>query len=337
MLIERNPLTLIYRSICMAIVPWKPSGWEFIVSEVMKGIAMGMVSIEDLYQRRLQQLAIVPYTRPKSAQEFIDLEVKQGLTLGIITPEFMLFQRLQIAMQKHAKVKRQRVLEIAKPCTIKNHMPSVTSLHSWRFHLKLSGLMHDENPYFLRKHASSHPQLNGEEIAEALQSELAITIATDKKPIVASYGAGPCVIVGGYEAINKIAFIVHFSHEGEVRTNGHCIFYNTSKLAKERITKPLQIHLRGGVEETTSEATVKAIRIWMTARKDIPMESASEEILGNGFGGGKSLSIDSRNGTVSEYDPLASPQYRKMDELANLAALMSTYMPNISLAYAPKV
>jgi hypothetical protein len=161
-------------------------------------------------------------------------------------------------------------------------------------------------------------------------------LPTDKKPVVATYGAGPCVALGGYDATNKIAFVVHFSNAEEVRKSGGLIFYNISKLAKEKIEKPIQLHLRGGIEGQ-SEATVEAIKLWMNQRDNLPMEIASEDILDSGMCfGGKSLSIDSRTGAVSEYDPMANPQHRAMSELDATLAMMSAFMPRIKLAYSPQ-
>lgn len=92
----------------------------------------------------------------------------------------------------------------------------------------------------------STKKLKSHKIAEALQSEAAFTTAKQKKHIVATYGCGPCVAVGGYDRINKIAFVVHFATAKEVRECGGQIFYNIARLAKKKITKPIKIHLRGG-------------------------------------------------------------------------------------------
>jgi hypothetical protein len=183
---------------------------------------------------------------------------------------------------------------------------------------------------------SSSKKLNGEEIAETLQAEASFTTATDKKPIVATYGCGPCVALGGYDATNKIAFIVHFSNAGEVRKSGGLIFYNIAKLVKEKITTPIQLHLRGGIEGQ-SEPIIEAIKMWMNQRKDLPMEIASEDILDSGMCfGGKSLSVDSRTGVVSDYDPMDNPKSRGMSDLDAMSAMMSAFEPKIKLAYSPK-
>jgi hypothetical protein len=183
---------------------------------------------------------------------------------------------------------------------------------------------------------ASAAKLDGDKIAEALQSELAITTADDARPIVATYGCGPCVAVGGYDPTNKIAFVVHFANAGEVRKSGGLIFYNISKLVKTPISSPIQLHLRGG-HEGQSEATVEAIKLWMRQRReDLPMEIASEDILTSGMGMGESLSIDSRTGEVSEYSPMSNAKRRDFSELNAMRVMMSAFEPKITLAYSPK-
>lgn len=194
----------------------------------------------------------------------------------------------------------------------------------------------------------SYQKLDGDKITEALQSEAAFTIATDKKPIVVTYGCKPCVALGGYDETNKIAFIVHFSNLNEVRGSWRLIFYNIEKLVKTKIEKPIQLHLRGGIKGQ-SEGIIEAIKIMINQRQDLPMEIASEDILGDGFGS-KSLLIDSRNGEVSKYDPLSNAQRRDFDTSNVLFAMSNAYdsalsgsmhnsgdmkYPIVRLAYAP--
>jgi hypothetical protein len=177
---------------------------------------------------------------------------------------------------------------------------------------------------------------NGGEIAEALQSEAVFTISTDKKPIVATYGCGPCVALGGYDATNKMAFVVHFASEREVMQAEGALFHNISKLAKERITRPIQIHLRGGIRGQ-SESTIAAIRVWMRQRSDLPMEIASQDILSSGTGSnGKSILIDSRNGKVTDYSPLSNPKHRSISPQDEKAIIMSAYEPKIRFTYIPE-
>lgn len=52
-------------------------------------------------------------------------------------------------------------------------------------------------------------EFSPEDTVAVLQNEYAITHAEDKTPILGTFGAGPCVIVAIYDAINKIAILAH--------------------------------------------------------------------------------------------------------------------------------
>ncbi|MBJ7450422.1 MAG: hypothetical protein JHC93_08705 [Parachlamydiales bacterium] len=182
---------------------------------------------------------------------------------------------------------------------------------------------------------SSGKKLNGEEIAETLLAEASFTTASDKKPIVATFGCGPCVALGGFDSTNKIAFMVHFTNSGEVRNSCGLILSNINKLVKRKITSPIQLHLRGGYEGK-SEPIIKAIKILMRQNDDLPMEIASKDILVSDRSlKGKSLSIDSRTGAVSDYNPMDNPKSRGISYESALSARLSFYMPQIQIAYSP--
>ncbi len=180
-------------------------------------------------------------------------------------------------------------------------------------------------------------KLKSHKIAEALQSEAAFTTAKHKKHIVATYGCGQSVAVGGYDRINKIAFVVHFVTAKEVRECGGQILYNIARLVKKKITKPIKIHLRGGVKGL-SEETVKAIKMWMGRREDLPMKVASEDILASEMSFGvKSLAISAKTGKVFEYDPKLNPKSKKITDKIVMHALMSAFTPHIRISHRPKL
>jgi hypothetical protein len=67
------------------------------------------------------------------------------------------------------------------------------------------------------------------------------------------------------------------------------------------------------------------------------MEIISEDILhGESCLESKSLLIDSRNGAVSEYDPMTNPKSRDPELYDVMAAKMSAFEPKITVVYAPK-
>jgi hypothetical protein len=296
-------------------------------------------------------MAIVPYIPPKTSMEFIKSEVEKSLlnvflsqkqvipatyTLSSLQLDFMANSVIESIKSQKKRFITDVNLDDSNPHLILSNFGGIgITLDSGnsRFDPEIPFLGFD---IVKSSRISSSKQVNGDEIAETLQSEASFTIATDKKPILATYGCNPCVALGGYDETNKIAFIVHFATAAEVRKAGGLIFYNISELVKEELKKPIQIHLRGGIKGQ-SEETIKAIKLWMRQRSDLPMEIASEDILDSEYSfSGKSLSIDSRTGEVSDYDPLSNSKSRELSDLNVMDALMSAYNPNIKLAYTPK-
>jgi hypothetical protein len=172
-------------------------------------------------------------------------------------------------------------------------------------------------------------------IAEVFQSEAGFTNAVDKKPIVATFGCGPCVAVGGYDSINHVAFVVHFADANEVEKCGRRVAYNIRSLMQKPLTceTPIAIHIRGGIKGK-SERTVEGIRQWIMHTLDLPTTIASEEVLlSDRLDSSESLSIDSRSGTVCDYNPKLNPKGRKFSKLDELRAISSAAFPRITIAY----
>jgi len=176
--------------------------------------------------------------------------------------------------------------------------------------------------------------INGSEIVEVFQSEVAFTSATDKKPIVATYGCDSCIAAGGYDPTHKIAFIAHFGSVDEIR-EGNVIFQTIRKLTQEIFDNPIQLHLRGGVNgEPGSEEMIRELRAWTTHR-DIPMNIVSENLFNGTRLDRTSLSIDSRTGDTSTYSPLSNPHTRKRTAADDLFAITRSISPSIRLLYIP--
>lgn len=171
-------------------------------------------------------------------------------------------------------------------------------------------------------------------LAEISQSQAGFTCATDGKPIVATFGCGPCVALGGYDQVNHTAFVVHFAKPEEVRSDAAMITDQIKSLMHTPLTAdtPMEIHIHGGWTGL-SEDTVQEIKNWVIS-SDIPMKIQSQNILGlsdiSGTPVGRSLAIDSRTGAISEYDPTTNP-YSK----ATTAKLKLTcaWDPHVTIAY----
>ncbi len=154
--------------------------------------------------------------------------------------------------------------------------------------------------------------------AEAFQSELVFTSAESCKPIVASYGAGPCVIMGA--AIQKVGFTAHFSHEGEVSVAWPILMdFLQRTLSKEKKKNTIDLHLRGGIKNNpTSQKIIQNIEqyaaITNSLLKLFYFKICSLKLLNTEDAPSESLSIDTRNGSLSTYDPLVDnpSHYRKL-------------------------
>lgn len=270
---------------------------------------------------------ITSYTHRVALEEFIDKEAKKVRANTFISEGTVSLVRKKPLPSLDAI--KSIVAHMAEPF---DEIECNPTLMREKFSSRMSPLKPIPLPIKSSARVASAAKLDGDKIAEALLSELAITTADDARPIVATYGCGPCVAVGGYDSTNKIAFVVHFTGAGEVIDPRGLVFSNILKLVKTSISSPIQLHLRGGYKGQ-SEATVEAIKVWMRQREDLPMEIASADILTSSIRGiGKSLSIDSRTGEVSEYNPMSNAKRRDFSGLDAIIALR----PKITLAYSPK-
>jgi len=175
--------------------------------------------------------------------------------------------------------------------------------------------------------------------AEVFQSEVGFTTASDAKPIISSYGAGPCVIVGGYNLHTKTAFLAYFSHAGEVDVGATMIMERLKALVENKEEEFL-LTLKGGiVGDPISRKTMNSIANWVSSYsqgKRISLKIVSIDPLKSSRGASKSLSIDTRTGAINEYDPLKHNPvfYRHLTvEDINRARISFELMPCLTLVY----
>ncbi len=259
--------------------------------------------------------ALIPYTKPMTPTEFIKSEIDKGLSNGSIKPLIPPQMFHSPLSNLISKIFKARSPQSDLPLLIRRSKPISSCLS---------------------RASSPSTKINVEEIFETLQGEVSFTRATDKKPIVATYGCSSCIALGGYDQNNKMAFIAHFSDKEQFKKSGSLLFRNIGHLVEETITTPIQLHLRGGIKGE-SEPIIEAIKIWMKQRKDLPMEIASTDILENSTcRPNKSLLIDSRNGFVSEYNPQENSKNREIRNLDVLKIQNQIFSKTITIAYHPK-
>ena len=118
------------------------------------------------------------------------------------------------------------------------------------------------------------------------QHEIAITNAASIKPILGSYGAGPCIIIAAFNPSTKQALLAHV----DAVTVLSSLTAHLSKISESGTI--LQVHLAGGDHSTKTQA---AELITLIAKLG-SMEIVSADI-GNGMAS-KSLAIDSHTGEI---------------------------------------
>ncbi len=139
-------------------------------------------------------------------------------------------------------------------------------------------------------------------IAECHVNEAVFSHALDPKPVVATDSLGPCVGVAGYDSENQNGFVIHFAIEANLKASKEMLTQKIKQMATKPITTPIAIHLRGGIANG-SEPLVDAIEEWVqdASQKGCPMTIVSKEVLQKEFVKPMSISLDTRNGTVSNH------------------------------------
>ncbi|MCW8408863.1 hypothetical protein OQJ13_07745 [Legionella sp. PATHC035] len=120
-----------------------------------------------------------------------------------------------------------------------------------------------------------------------LQHEVGITDNTSLKPILGSYGAGPCFIIAIWNATTKTALLAHvdaITTLSSVESLFNRISSNDNDL--------LEVHLHSGDSSSKKQAT----QIIELVEKHKNAKILSADVCHDGYS--KSLAIDSRNGEV---------------------------------------
>lgn len=140
-------------------------------------------------------------------------------------------------------------------------------------------------------------------------AEAAFTSAKEAKPIVATDSLATCIGVAIYDPDNKWGGVIHFSHPDELENS-------KDELKKEILSRnpsSLQLHFRGGIKGQSVQLFEK-VKNWTESFSDFTnVEVVSSSVMKheyfdkNGNPNMMSLSLDTRNGKVEEYDRKDNP------------------------------
>ena len=148
-----------------------------------------------------------------------------------------------------------------------------------------------------------------QDIAEIFQGELGITNSDDPKPVLATYGVGPCVAFTGWAPKQKAGFLAHYDGLTDLSESFEVLLYWTSKSVRDL---PIEFDVRLIQGDWPDKKIIDFIKARLNMRSDIPMKLVEEDV---GVAMCKSIALDTRTGQTYSYDPMQNPQTRDIPEL----------------------
>ncbi len=156
-----------------------------------------------------------------------------------------------------------------------------------------------------------------DEVVEVAMREQAVTKATDDKPVLATYGIGPCIALVGYDPVNKIGFLTHYTNATELKHS-----FTSLLCALNRAGCNYGFDVRIVCNDSfSSEKEIDLLRNLVEHRNLHGMRMVEEDLEPSGEIS-KSIALDTRTGEVFSYNPLEDPDrepYAELDGLRMLA------------------
>jgi len=146
-----------------------------------------------------------------------------------------------------------------------------------------------------------------EPVLEVLMGEIAITSNNEDKNVLATYGAGPCVIFAGRQkgnCENKLAWMAHIDPLTVVNLSFALLLNKLDSLSENKPAE-FDVWLYGG-DCDVGEEMISFLKSNLNNNDNLKMEISHEEFI---KGHTYSLAIDAGNG-VFTYDPMINPNSR---------------------------
>ena len=161
-------------------------------------------------------------------------------------------------------------------------------------------------------------------VQEIFQREGTFSTAESEKPILATYGIGPCVSVVGYSKDLKRGFVTHYDSQTDKefgkldnqywlpKSLGLVSYWGT-KGAEDIIKYDIQI-IQGQNNPELLDGLEKHIDNMNNWNSDkIQLEVVSRDVEDQ-FYGGKNIALDLRTGKSFSYNSLSNPDRRDLDQ-----------------------
>jgi hypothetical protein len=170
-----------------------------------------------------------------------------------------------------------------------------------------------KHPDFINGIAALWRGLDYRNYEEIHQNEFGVTRATDKKPVLVTYGLVSCVGVAGYGQESNTGFLAHYQTNTDVPTAIGVLMYHLA-LATEDQGDTFNVRVKGGVTGM-SEALVDDITYNLTLPKNSPVRFELDDnklgLLNTEFTNACDLGIDTRTRTfIDSYNAMHNPDRR---------------------------
>ncbi|MBS3094875.1 hypothetical protein J4474_04370 [Candidatus Pacearchaeota archaeon] len=137
---------------------------------------------------------------------------------------------------------------------------------------------------------------NFEKVVEVSLREFAITSSLDSKPILATYGIGPCVSFSGWSPRHKIGFMTHYDARTRMADSFGNLLSNLSEILQGESTQ-FKVRIIGGYAISESYNIISFLESRLGSRKDLAMTLVEKDIFGDRVES-KSVALDTKTGRV---------------------------------------
>ena len=172
-----------------------------------------------------------------------------------------------------------------------------------------------------------------DDFAEVFQAEFGVTRASDPKPVLATFGLGPCIAIGGYDRRSTVGFLAHFDKPKDGLDSFGAIYHILRQYVSPD-TARFEVSLVGG-QDGCSEGLLAEMKRVIKGSEVYPMDLVREETLGS-WDCNRSLALDTRTGQVHAYNPLIKKDRVQRTALDDMLTLQTTIARQVYPPHPPE-
>jgi hypothetical protein len=164
------------------------------------------------------------------------------------------------------------------------------------------------------------------------QRDVAITCENSQKPILGTYGAGPCIIVAAFNPITKQALLAHMDSS----TDSNSLSKYIDIIKGDEPEAKIHIHL-AGADNSSKKELIELLRFLQTRTNTSIISADILNGVADSYPGPRSLAIDSRTGEIfTQFDPkqlfFSSPP--ELQALAVEFAMLGQQQNSLALTFS---